>query len=100
MGVMKMNTLGERLIDLRKKRRMTQQQVADKIWVSKATISAYELSNRDPSYEVLIKLSKLFGVSTDYLLGLDGKNTISVDGLTDGQIALLSGLIEELRNGD
>lgn len=51
--------LGQRLKDLRKAKGLTQQQVADRVWVTKAMISSYELSTRAPSYEVLIKLSKL-----------------------------------------
>lgn len=92
---------GERLKELRIKHGLTQQQVADRIWVNKATISAYELSARLPSYEVLIKLSSLFGVSTDYLLGVDHQSfsnaAIDVSGLTEKQIKLLQKLIEELR---
>ncbi len=88
--------LGKRLKDLRKEQGLTQQQVADRVWVSKAMISSYELSNRAPSYEVLIKLSKLFGVSTDYLLGVERKRTIDTSGLSDKQIRLILDLIEEM----
>ncbi len=88
--------LGKRLKDLRKEQGLTQQQVADRVWVSKAMISSYELSTRAPSYEVLIKLSKLFGVSTDYLLGVERKRTIDTSGLSDRQIRLILDLIEEM----
>ena len=92
---------GERIKALRIKHGLTQQQVADRIWVSKAMISSYELSNRYPSYEVLVKLAKLFNVSTDYLLGLEKpsseKKMIDVSGLSENQIKLLQKLAEELR---
>ena len=93
---MLMVDLGKRLKDLRKEQGLTQQQVADRVWVSKAMISSYELSTRAPSYEVLIKLSKLFGVSTDYLLGVERKRTIDTSGLSDRQIRLILDLIEEM----
>lgn len=88
--------LGKRLRDLRKKHNLTQQQVAERVWVSKAMISSYELSTRAPSYDVLVKLAKLFGVSTDYLFGLQSNKLINADGLSDKQIALLVELVEEL----
>ena len=88
--------LGKRLKELRIQNNMTQQQVADRIQVSKAMISSYELATRTPSYEVLIKLSKLFGVSTDYLLGVDRERTINISSLNEKQIRLIVDLIEEM----
>lgn len=89
--------LGKRLKDLRKSKGLTQQQVADRVWVTKAMISSYELSARSPSYEVLIKLAKLFGVTTDYLLGIESCRRINTDGLTNAQINLINTLIEEFK---
>ncbi len=89
--------LGKRLKDLRKSKGLTQQQVADRVWVTKAMISSYELSARSPSYEVLIKLAKLFGVTTDYLLGIESCRRINTDGLTDEQINIINTLIEEFK---
>lgn len=91
--------IGQRLKDLRKAKGLTQQQVADRVWVTKAMISSYELSTRAPSYEVLIKLSKLFGVTTDFLLGIESSRTINVNGLTEKQITLIKSLVDEIRQG-
>ena len=88
--------LGIRLKDLRKKHNLTQQQVADRVWVSKSMVSSYELGTRSPSYEVLIKLSRLFGVTTDYLLGVDKTKTIDASRLSDKQIGIIITLIEEM----
>lgn len=95
--------LGKRLKELRKKRKLTQQQVAERIWVSKAMVSAYELSIRTPSYEVLIKLAKLFGVTTDYLLGLENiddipRKTIDLSNLTDEEQRIIIDLVENMKN--
>ncbi len=90
--------LGKRLRSLRKAKGLTQQQVADRVWVTKAMISSYELSTRAPSYEVLIKLSKLYGVTTDYLLGIEQNRSISVDNLSEGQINIVNTLIDTFRN--
>lgn len=91
--------IGQRLKDLRRAKGLTQQQVADRVWVTKAMISSYELSTRAPSYEVLIKLSKLFGVTTDFLLGIESSRTINVNGLTEKQITLIKSLVDEMRQG-
>lgn len=88
--------LGKRLKDLRKEKGLTQQQVADRVWVSKAVVSSYEIGTRTPSYEVLIKLAKLFGVSTDFLLGVSPKRVINADNLTEKQITLVTQLVKEI----
>lgn len=94
--------LGKRLKELRKMRKLTQQQVAERIWVSKAMVSAYELSIRTPSYEVLIKLAKLFGVTTDYLLGLDTDDgnphrIIDLSTLSDEEQRIIIDLVENMK---
>lgn len=81
--------------ELRETKHLTQTQLAERMWVKKSIISAYETDARPPSLDMLIKYSKEFGVSTDYLLGLDHNKTIKVDGLTDGQINALQVIINE-----
>lgn len=50
-------------------RRMTQQQVADKLGVSRSTYTCYEVGNSMPTAASLCALGDLFEVSLDYLLG-------------------------------
>lgn len=59
----------ERLAQLRKEHNMTQQELAEKLGVSRGTIGMYEIGQRDPDTETLAKIAEIFGVSTDYLLG-------------------------------
>lgn len=89
---------GNRLKELRTLNRLTQKQVADRIGVTKSVISFYELKERAPSPEVLIKLSRLFNVSTDYLLGVDKSLTVDVSGLADEDIKAVHAIIERLRS--
>ncbi|WP_324628405.1 helix-turn-helix domain-containing protein [Bacillus paranthracis] len=63
------NTFGIRLKELRKINKMTQQNLADKLSISKSLISKYESGSAKPSYENLSDLANLFNVSTDYLTG-------------------------------
>jgi transcriptional regulator with XRE-family HTH domain len=59
----------KRLAELRSKNKMTQQELADKIGVSRGTIGMYEIGKRDPDTDTLIKIAKVFNVTTDHLLG-------------------------------
>lgn len=81
--------------ELRETKHLTQTQLAERMWVKKSIISAYETDARPPSLDMLVKYSKEFGVSTDYLLGLESNKTIKVDGLTDEQINVLQVIINE-----
>lgn len=49
---------------------MTQNDLAEQLGVSQQTISKYENGSREPDLENLIRMSKIFHVTTDYLLGL------------------------------
>ena len=89
---------GEKLKKLRLKAGLTQKQLADKLWLSKATVSYYEQSLRYPSPEMLVKLSGVFHVSTDYLLGIEEKKqTLDVTDLADEDIQFLKNAVELLR---
>lgn len=60
--------LGKRLRQLRKTKKLTQKQVAERVGVTRTVLSQYENDHTAPSLEVLVKLANQFGVSTDYLL--------------------------------
>lgn len=62
-------TLGERISELRRKRSMTQPMLAKAMNVSQSTVTSWENNRRAVSTEDIAKLSDLFHVSTDYLLG-------------------------------
>ena len=84
---------------LRQQSGMTQKELGEKIGVTKSVISYYELQERSPSPEILIKVAQVFHVSTDYLLGLEQTriDSIDVSGLTAEDIALLQHMIRVLR---
>lgn len=82
---------------LRKQKHMTQKQLAERVGVSKAMISAYETEMRYPSYDVLIKLSATFGVSTDYLLGLERNKTVDITGLDEEEEQIVINLVSVLK---
>ena len=61
--------LGNHLAELRKKHGYSQEDLADKLDISRQAISKWENGESDPSTENLIALSKLYGVSLDELVG-------------------------------
>ena len=93
-----MVNMGEKLKSLRIEKKLTQKQVADRIGLAISAVSSYESGTRYPSYDVLVKLARIFHVSTDYLLGMTDKRNIDVTGLSDNEIELVSQLVDTLRN--
>ena len=88
---------GYRLKNLRQQHHLTQTQVANRLNLSKTSISGYENNVKTPSQDVLIKLAGLYRVSTDYLLGLDDEEMISVEGLPRQQRRLVEELVRMLQ---
>ncbi len=61
----------ERLKELRTDANMSRTQLAEALLVNVRTISYWELGQRECNLEQLAKIARTFGVSTDYLLGLE-----------------------------
>lgn len=91
---------GSRLREVRKKRGLTQTELGELIGVGKSAICCYEKETRNPTLEAVIEMIQVFGVSADYLLGVDhlaktvdkGNNEIYVS-MTKEEITF----IEELK---
>ena len=67
-----------RIKELRKKHRMSQIYLSIELEVSQETVSAYEKGKYYPSFQTLLKLSKIFNSSIDYIMGLTDINDFSV----------------------
>ena len=97
------DTFAKNIKNLRKEFGMTQTQLANKIFVNKSMVSAYEKGTRLPSLDSLISLSKTLNVSIDYLLGIkvdtsnDRETTIDISGLTEKQKKIVAELVETFR---
>ena len=65
------NVFGQTLIELRKENEIGQIELAKALNVSKGIISLWENGLREPGMNSLILLSRYFGVSVDYLVGLE-----------------------------
>lgn len=60
--------LADKIIDLRKKNGLSQEELAEKMNVSRQSVSKWESAQSVPDLNKIIMLSEIFGVSTDYLL--------------------------------
>ena len=89
---------GRKLKELRIQVGLSQKQLAERVKVTKSVISYYELQERYPSPEILIKLANIFHVSTDFLLGIEKQQTLDISGLDEEDIRLLQHTISVLRN--
>lgn len=61
--------LGDRIKELRIANNMTQKELADYLGVTPKAVSFYELNQREPSGDIVVKLSKKFNVTIDFLYG-------------------------------
>lgn len=86
----------ERLKELRCSLNYSQVDLAKKLNVTKQCISNWENNNIQPSIDMLVKIAKYFGVSTDYLLGLDSKKVIDVSALSDLQISHIRQIVKDI----
>ena len=59
-----------RIRSLRKKLKMTQKQMAEQLFIDQSTLATYENGTREIPIDILVKLSKMYGISVDYLLGV------------------------------
>lgn len=94
--------VGDIIRTLRNERNLSQARLAKKAGVKRATIAAYESGIRLPSLDSLVELSRAFGVTTDYLLGLCAEKSplLDVSGLTPKQIESLELVIENYREAN
>ena len=85
--------IGTRLKELREKKNLRQEQVAEIVSVNKSAISLYESGMRQPSLDMLIAFARFYRVSTDYLLGITETRTMDITGLTEHEIDVVSELV-------
>jgi transcriptional regulator with XRE-family HTH domain len=85
-----------RLYELRKKNNLSQEELAEKLGVSRQAVSKWESAQSIPDLEKILQLSRLFGVTTDYLLKDEIDNEeLTIDNSSDTAIKRIS--IEEAK---
>ncbi len=61
-------TFGERLYQLRKERKISQEELAEQLDVSRQSVSRWENGTASPDFDKTVRISEIFGVTTDHLL--------------------------------
>lgn len=92
--------LNEKIKKLRLSYNLSQVELANSLGVSKQCISNWENDNVQPSIEMLVNIARFFNVSADYLLDMDEKVLIDVQGLSEREIAHIKLLIQDLLDKD
>lgn len=83
---------------LRENKNMIQTDLAKKLNITRSSVNAWEMGISIPSTKYIIELANIFNVSTDYLLNIKTNKTISIDGLTDREVKIISELIEYFKH--
>lgn len=92
--------VGEKIMLLREQKGYTQKQLAQRLGISRNAVNLWEMSMTLPSVESLIELARLFHVSTDYLLGVETDEKISISGLTEEEKKIIFSLLTYFENRD
>lgn len=87
----------ERIKALREARGWTQAELARRMNITLNGVNSWEQGLSMPSPACLVDLSKVFSVSTDYLLGVERLETVNVTGLDEKDVAMLAQLADRLR---
>jgi len=91
--------LGKRLMELRKAKGLKQSELAERIDIGRVSVSNYELGDRTPDAEILLKFADFFEVSTDYLLGRNEKVDMERVANIEKLNSITTALIESFRKG-
>lgn len=92
--------LAERLKKYRKTLGLSRETVARNINISSSTLADYENGHRQPSLEVLFRLSGYYHCSTDYFLGKSDENTpmnLDISDLDEQELQVIKDMINILR---
>ena len=89
--------MSERLRNLRVQSNMTQSQLAERFGVTTSAVSSYESGTRMPTYDTLVKYSRIFHVTSDYILGLDSNASLDVSDLSSDEMAAVVDIITVFR---
>ncbi len=92
-------SFAERISKLRMEKGLSQFQLSQLLGVKRSVVSYYESGDRLPSFDVLIEMSRVFNVTTDYLLkGKDASRIVSVSDLSERDIDVVMTVVNALRD--
>lgn len=95
--------LGDRFRDLRKEAKLTQEELANMLGITRSAVNGWELGQAIPSVQYLIQLSNIYSVTVDYLLGLgkkDAKDIIDISVLNAKDKSLMRDMARRLKENE
>lgn len=88
--------ISDRLKTLRENNKLTQSDIATQLGISRSAVNAWELDISVPSTNYIIALSKLYKVSTDYILCIDTKERIDISNLSNRKKEVVYSMLQVL----
>ena len=93
-----MTEIYKRIESLRKEQGMSQTELAKRLGISRSAVNAWEMGISTPTTQYIVELSKIFRVSTDFILGVETKAQLNLDGLTTEETQILYGIVDYFRS--
>lgn len=90
--------IADRIKTLREKAGLTQTQLAKRLGISRSAVNSWEMSLSTPSSIYLVELSRIFSVSTDYLLSLDDRVKIDITDLNEQEQEIIMKTIDYFKS--
>ena len=94
---MEIYDFGLRLKELRERKNLTQKEAAHLLKVSRTSIIGYEQNTKNPKLETLRNLAEIYNSSVDYILGIDKRKCLYLDGLSDVQQEIIIDFISKIK---
>ena len=86
--------ISERIKELRENAGYSQSELARRLDVTRSSVNAWEMGLSTPTIQYVVAISKLFHVSSDYLLGIKNESTLVLDDLSSEEIKLIYDLLK------
>lgn len=90
--------ISDRIKELRARNNMSQVKLAKALNVSRSTVNAWEMDLSMPTIKYVIEMTKLFNVTSDYILELDNSNILNINKLSKKQIQAIMQIIDCFNN--
>lgn len=89
--------ISDRIKNLREMNGMTQTELANKLGISRGAVNSWEMSLSTPTVANIIQLSKIFHVTTDYLLGITDNVYLDISVLCEEEQKAVMNIVECLK---
>ena len=90
--------ISESIKELRELNGMTQTTLAQRLGMSRTAVNSWEMGTSVPSTQYIVEMTRIFGISADYLLGTESKLSIDISSLSSRERKLLFELVDMLKS--